>query len=87
MVKKITLALLVSLATVQAGKKRPISPNFKNEAQPMIKSYKKRNPVVKDDRHCGSYVAVQGSQSHPEVGAGSCDALCLFQDDQNEWCF
>ena len=87
MVKKITLSLLVLLATVQAGKKRPLTQNFKVETQPMVKSYKKRNRVVKDDRHCGSYVTVEGSQSHPEVGAGACKALCLFQDDQNEWCF
>ena len=85
MVKKFTLSMMLLLASASAGEKRPLESSYQRQLNPMIKSYKKRNPVVTDERHCSSFVEVQGA--HPKVGAGACKALCFFQDDQNEWCW
>ena len=86
--KVISIATLLLLAPVEGKEKRPLTRTFQKEKQPMIANYKKRNPVVTDDRHCNSLLSVQSSSGdHPTVGAGACKALCLFQDDQNEWCF
>ena len=59
MAMKITLAVFLLLASsVEANKKRPLTPIIKNNPEPMIAAYKKRNPIVEDTRHCGDFVTV-----------------------------
>ena len=63
--KAICLATLLLLAPTEAREKRPLTRTFQKETQPMIANYKKRNPVVKDDRHCNSFLSVESSADHP----------------------
>jgi hypothetical protein len=54
----------------------------------MIENYKKKNvPVPVEERNCRAVVGASHDQHNHDVGAGACKAFCVFQDDQNEWCF
>ena len=54
-----------------------------DKQSPLVKSFMKMNPEW--ERVMGCHSRVGGS--HPGVGAGSCNSLCVFKDDNNEFCF
>ena len=84
MSKTFVLALFLGAIVPSEAKIRPLYPTLEGTQNALVKSHERkvRSPLVQKCSH-----AVQGSKNEPVVGAGSCQAQCLFQDDQNEWCF
>ena len=78
--KSVALALL---GLVQAEGIRPLAPSFKSFAEPaMVQEYKKMNPDVSPIKEAREKLGCHGNGPHgPEVESGTCQALCLFQDD------
>ena len=76
------LGTLLSLSS--AGHKRPLYPGIKDKPTPTKANTMTKNnqPVVHSCSH-----GFVGDSKEPVVGAGSCQSLCFFQDDQNEFCF
>jgi len=94
MVKTFLVAALLAAQVDQAeGKVRPLHPAVGETSNPLVKSHERRvrNYLVKAPRTCsakeGEGALVESSHGHPTVQAGRCQTQCLFQDDQNEWCF
>lgn len=89
MSKSILVAILLGIVD---AKVRPLHPSVGATSNPLTKAHERRvrDQLVKSPRVCSSGMLVEADHhedSHPVVGAGSCKAQCLFQDDQNEWCF
>jgi hypothetical protein len=83
---------LLSAAFVMAtlggveGKVRPLYPPLDTyEAHPVVKSHERK---VREPLAQSFPVQVgNGESATPVVEAGTSTKQCLFQDDQNEWCF
>jgi len=85
MSKTFILALFLGAIVPADAKVRPLYPSIEGTKNALVKSHERkvREPLVQKCSH--SYTV--GASNEPVVGAGSCQAQCLFQDDQNEWCF
>ena len=84
-----TLAILLAAASLTGAeaKQRPLYSAFDENTAPVVANSherKVREPLVHE---CSMKHQQVASSREPTVGAGSCSSQCLFQDDQNEWCF
>ena len=90
MSKTFLITALLGAVAVDA-KMRPIDTPFNTSDHPLVKSHERRvsNQVVKAPSTCSKHgnIVEAGHEDSPVVGAGACKTQCLFQDDQNEWCF
>lgn len=76
--------LIAALVASINAKVRPLHPAVGGTENALTKSHQRivRDQLVKAPRSCQHGALVEaGHENSPTVGAGSCKAQCLFQDD------
>jgi len=83
--KTLLVGLLVAAVdSAEAKEMRALTPVVQASSNNLLRSQERTNkqPMVTS---CASPLVESGHA--PIVAAGTCQAQCLFQDDDNEWCF